>query len=80
MTDIIWKDPPPPNRGGTVLGKTAKFVAALRANPGRWALYRSAKTCGTVVYRRQYPGTEWTTRRREDGRYDVYARWVGEQP
>lgn len=27
-----------------------------------------------------FPGTEWTSRKRSDGKYDLYGRWVGLTP
>lgn len=83
MSDAIeWAEPPAVSRGRAVgHGYTQAFVAALKAHPGEWARYPRS-VAGPVAsgqYAKQHPGTEWTGRKREDGRRDLYARWVGEQ-
>lgn len=80
--EIVWTDPPRsthPDPDSRVDRRS--FVDALPARPGEWALYPATVSAASTasVYRRNFPGTEWTARKRADGRYDVYARWVGEQ-
>jgi hypothetical protein len=77
MSDIVWQDPPPIIGG---LGTTQRFVQALKERPGTWALYPRALSTSSAAsqYSKSFPLTEWTTRRRDDGKYDYYGRWVGE--
>lgn len=58
------------------------FVAELKKNPGRWAVYCTNDKMRTAYskahqYKQRYPGTEWVVRRDEAGRYVVYGRYVG---
>ncbi len=71
LDQLQWTPPPPaPQR----LHITKDFVAELRLRPGEWAKYpRSLAN----QHERQYWGTEWEFRERDDGRYDAWARWVG---
>lgn len=71
----IWKEPPAPaargRKGGT---KYAELVAELKAHPGKWALVAEGLVNrGPADYIRKQ-GLEVTTRIRQDGKYDVYAR------
>ncbi len=82
MQTITWQDPPPAERG-----RTHRFapdiLAALRANPGRWALVIEGHTNSSVAthFRRRNPEYEVSVRSVRDThprRYDIYARYVGE--
>ena len=58
------------------------FVAELKKNPGRWAMYCVNDKMRTAYskahqYKQRYPGTEWVVRRDDAGRYAVYGRHVG---
>lgn len=80
MSEIVWAAPPDLIRGRTFAGKTKRFVEALKERPGEWALYPTTVSSASTAsnYKKQHPGTEWTSRTRPDGRADLYARWVGE--
>ncbi len=76
-----WKEPPPRTRQGSP-GIWNGIVSELRANPGQWALVRtyahpsSASSTATQLKIR-FPRLEVTSRKRDDGQADMYARWVG---
>lgn len=75
---IVWGDPPLSSKGRNH-GETKKFVGALKNRPGEWAKYpHTVKSPSTATHnRRRFPGTDWTTRGRPDGQFDVYGRYVG---
>lgn len=79
MNAIVWQDPPPRVIGKAGPGRVGQLVEALKTRPGQWALdpepakYPSATTSRA----KRYPGTEWTQRKRTDGRIDIYGRWIG---
>jgi hypothetical protein len=80
MTDIEWAEPPPLHTGRRSSKPNEEFVAALRANPGRWARYpgqykrgNSAAATGSRLTA-IYPDIEWTSRT-EDGHGYVYGRY-----
>lgn len=83
MDDIKWAEPPPPrrnelNRRGH--GRTQKFVAQLREHPGQWAQYQPDEphwASNATHIKAIDPHVEAVVRKRPDGKYDVYARWVG---
>ena len=77
MIDIVWEDPPPPAVTGPK-SMSKEFVAALEANPGRWARWGTEFTtsAGVVRLRREYPHIEWVTRK-VDGKVHAYARFTG---
>jgi hypothetical protein len=74
LGDIEWAEPQPIPRG-----RAQTFVDALRCRPGKWAKYPTsvAKGGSSTTYATNHPGTEWASRKRSDGRYDLYARWIG---
>ena len=80
MSSIEWAEPPASgsNRTGTVF--TAEVVAALRANPGRWALVKKSHRGRAVaaLFAKRHPEFEATTRKQPGGMFDIYARYVGE--
>ena len=73
MVEIKWQDPP------AALTLHDSIVAALKNNPGRWALVaedRSSSSSGTPWTK---SGCETKVHRKNPGdgkpKYDVYARW-----
>ena len=85
MTDIKWQAPP---RSATrAVVDWAPIAAALRSRPGEWALVRqnaphstdgnSIKT-GRLAAFRPAGSFEARTHTVGAGRFDVYARFVGE--
>ena len=75
LDGLVWSDPPPHRPR---LHITRDFVAELQERPGEWAAYpRTLANCHKAHYESIYWGTEWEFRKRDDGRYDVWARWVG---
>jgi len=73
MVEIKWQDPP------AALTLHDSIVAALKNNPGRWALVaedRSSSSSGTPWTK---SGFETKVHRKNPGdgkpKYDVYARW-----
>ena len=76
MDEVNFTDPPP--KGQRPGGRMARFVAALSERPDEWAQYPIATTAGGLQYAKQaYPSCEWTTRKRQDGKLDMYARYIG---
>lgn len=79
MSEIIWQDPPPDGRhNARDKGRRQEFIAELKARPNEWGRYGIAvsSAVGTQI-RQQFPGVEVTMRKRPDGKYDLYARWIG---
>lgn len=77
--NIEWADPPNPDLGSRKKGSRQAFVRALSERPGTWGKYPKPVTHGAsavISARQAFPGTEWSYARREDGRYDLYARVV----
>lgn len=78
-TNLVWADPPTLER---MRGRIRSFVLQLKARPGEWAICPPAMKLPTEAYKRRdrYPGTEWRAVKRDDGLFDIYARWVGDPP
>lgn len=81
MTGIIWEDPP--EQGRNTSGRwtdLTPLMAELRTRPNTWG--RLPVTYSTHVIpkpqRDHYHDFQWSARRRPDGRYDHYARWIGD--
>jgi hypothetical protein len=74
MVEILWQDPPP-----KVDSRHAATLAALKANPGRWALLLADRTSSTAGTAWKKLGCEVEVSRKNPGetppKYDVYARW-----
>lgn len=79
MSDLQWIEPPSKGRRGAKPGKWSEIANTLRGNPGAWALV-SGEEGSSGSRARAMPADEYdvTSRVREDGRYDVYARYVGD--
>ena len=86
MSGLVWQDPPASKRGPRTT-KHAEFAAAMRANPGRWALVGGpAKSGGSATLIRAGKlsayapagSFEAKVRSRPDGKFDIYARFGGE--
>lgn len=77
--NIVWQDPPADGRS-----RWAEVANALRARPGQWALVASGASSslatqirsGRRVAFRPARSFEATSRKRPDGKYDIYARAV----
>ena len=92
MIDIQWEDPKPSHSKSTEKKDTSEksmkkylpFVEELKQKPKSWAVFKraSSPTFSTRL-KIAYPGIETTCRyiQSEDGkqRYDIFARWVGEE-
>jgi hypothetical protein len=71
MSDIEWADPPPP-RGG----RYDAFFDALRAEPGRWALFPVQTTSAASAVRRgAYRGIEPLEFEAMERHGQVYVRY-----
>jgi len=82
---IEFREPPRAKGGRAALMDHGEVAAALRAHPGEWALIATASSdlAQSVKHARRKAyapagSFEATTRARSDGRFDVYARFVGE--
>lgn len=73
MNDIVWQDPPA-GTGSTGRRKWAPLIAACKERPGKWALVGDFSSASSTDAFRKL-GVETTTRRRDDGRVDLYVRW-----
>lgn len=75
MTEIEWRDPAPPRRQTSP--QTLEILRALKRNKGRWAV---VKVCSytSAAQRFRTLGCDTATRRRDDGRIDIFARWPAE--
>ena len=85
MSALVWQDPP--RAMGSHSVRHDEIAAALRANPGRWALVLERVaisnagniSAGKIKAYAPAGSFQGTVRKRPDGdRYDVYARYVGE--
>ena len=74
---FTWVDPPPMRVGQGRRSPDARRVA-MDANPGKWLLYRAAVKHPSGTQYLKKLGYEATTRKREDGFFDLYARKVAE--
>lgn len=79
MTDIIWEDPPPRQRGGGRGFDYDGFVAELKKHPGKWAVVRPggaySGAFGDAHQRLRRCGCDALQRKQPDGTYTLYARW-----
>ena len=83
MTGMKWQEPPA-TKGGRGSNRWREILAKLQERPGQWALVLEGGSSANVshiksgVYGGGIPGAfEATGRKRPDGRYDIYARYVG---
>lgn len=78
MTTIKWEEPPAARVRGT-MDEIVRFVTALEGEPGRWAFFKGGYSQGNCVirWRQKFPHIEWVTRKMDDGRYGVWARFTG---
>ena len=76
MDDITWQDPPPRKPGKD----WAAVLEHLRKRPGRWALIdHGYASIVSYIQRRHDPRGEFefTTRAADDGKRDIYGRYIG---
>ena len=73
MVEIKWQDPP------AALTLHDSIVAALKNNPGRWALVAEDRSSSSSGMPWNKSGCETKVHRKNPGdgkpKYDVYARW-----
>jgi hypothetical protein len=81
---VVWEDPPPARNRPSVMWDS--LLRPLMEQPGKWARVREvpiAKQGGTIALLRKrklrYPAGRWefTTRRIDEARISVYARYLG---
>jgi hypothetical protein len=81
---IVWEDPGPPARGPALAWDSR--LRPLMERPGEWARVREAPRSqqGGIISqlksrRFRYPAGRWefTTRRIDEARISVYARYLG---
>lgn len=93
---IRWENPPPSrmarSKGGSRESMWDDVAEWLRAEPGRWALVRenvskaNATSANVMIYSggatcfRPRGSFEAAMRTNVDGTYNLFARYVGEQP
>lgn len=72
--EIVWQSPPEDRRRA---GARRRFVEALKARPGEWAIYPSKTGHASAVacnFRKDFHGVETIVVNRV-----VYARWIGSE-
>lgn len=74
---IKWQEPPEDKSGS---GRPASrerdaVVSQLKENAGRWALVQPGAKASSAMSGWKKRGCETTSRKREDGLVDIYARW-----
>lgn len=74
MTEIVWSDPPPAQRGD----KFTYFWEALRARPGEWAEYPGNPHGVHTQMKRRGGLYEAVTRKVEGGPRKAWVRYLGE--
>jgi hypothetical protein len=75
LDQFEWREPPPkclPLR--QVHDETREVIEALKARPGEWAHMGDFPSNHAKANLRRY-GVQMASRRRRDGRYDVWVRW-----
>lgn len=82
MADVLWEEPPSPDKRRRLREKYGYFWEALRENPGQWARWpgsvRSAHSCTREQRRRDTKGQyECTTSKYDDGETYAWIRYLG---
>jgi hypothetical protein len=78
---IQWKNPPAaPKQEYKLADDTQQIIEALRSNPGEWALIKEDVNPNVTTSWKKRPGFEAKSSKigKTNGKYDVYARYVGE--
>ena len=78
---IVFKNPPQSAHGNSgPRDKTVQILSALQSRPGEWALIKEDVSAATGTLWNKRPGIEARSSSigKTNGRYDIYARWVGE--
>jgi hypothetical protein len=79
---LAWKEPPAGKRGGGKF-RSATLIAALKANPGQWAVVATAANVNGVGGQGapfRHAGCELAARIADDGTGVLYARWPEPTP
>lgn len=75
--DIKWQDPPPIRRGGRP-SSWNPVGDELKKHPGRWALlWEGARSPSTGIDQCRKLGLKRRTHKRDDGKWDIYAKYEG---
>lgn len=76
MAEIKWEEPSEPAKGPGSGQRYAALVAALKENPGRWAVVAENAPATVAGYLKRRYGLEVTTRGVKNNRAEkVFARW-----
>lgn len=77
MVDIKWETPEPAKAGRTAGGgQYGMVVAALKENPGAWAVVATDAAPSITTYLKKRYGLEAVSRGVKKGRAaKIYARW-----
>ena len=87
MAKIKWEEPPESKTGGNTNSKWRVVADQLKERPGKWALIAESKpyaVYATYVNKGRLAAFtpagafEGTSRKKPDGNFDIYARYVGE--
>ena len=60
--EIEWKQITTPRRSGGFQSKYTEFWETLRANPGKWAIFRRGFKGSTGCYQKNHPGFQFMVR------------------
>lgn len=82
--DVTWNEPPAQARGphdGFATKRTSmkRVISEMQTNPGRWLQWRTPVS-RPYLYRLAQTfadGYEIKTVNRDDGKFDVWIRWIG---
>lgn len=83
MTDIIWEEPPAPQRRGRP-SEVEPFAELLKERPGVWARwpkeYRTAGGADHAKSQLMKLGAETAVRKIDAKVFRMFARWPGDTP
>ena len=76
---IVWEEPKQSRQGRGKQGQMQRFVEVLKSRPNEWAVYSTKHpNCAVITYgKKNFPKTEWTSRKNTDGTFKIYARYIG---
>lgn len=80
-TQVTWQEPPArPKQTYTPDPETIAIIEALQANPGKWALIKTDTYPNITSRWKKRPGIEAKSSNvgKDNGKWDVYARYIGE--
>lgn len=80
MSVVLWQNPPTKPKRDYELGEeNLKITQELMSNPGQWALIKQDTYPNVTAWWKRRPGFEARSSKvgKDNGKWDVYARYVG---